>query len=47
MHGARSGAPRGNKNALKHGYYAAEAVEQRKTVSELLRLSREIIDSIC
>jgi hypothetical protein len=26
MHGAGGGAPPGNKNALKHGLYSAEAV---------------------
>jgi glucans biosynthesis protein len=46
MHGARGGAPEGNNNALKHGYYSAEAVQQRRVVSELIRRSRETIGSI-
>jgi hypothetical protein len=42
MHGgaAGSGAPIGNKNALRHGRYAAEAVDQRRRVSELIRAAR-------
>jgi len=31
MHGGPSpGAPRGNKNALKHGRYTAEAIAERR-----------------
>ncbi|MGI9482021.1 MAG: HGGxSTG domain-containing protein [Hyphomicrobiales bacterium] len=32
MHGGArgSGAPRGNKNALKHGFYTAEEIRLRK-----------------
>jgi len=32
MHGGApgSGAPRGNKNALKHGAYTREAIERRR-----------------
>jgi coenzyme F420-reducing hydrogenase gamma subunit len=38
MHGGKStGAPRGNKNALKHGHYTAKAVAERRHVRELLR----------
>ena len=34
MHGGvpGSGAPKGNKNAVKHGYYTREAIEQPKRV---------------
>jgi len=46
MHGARAGAPKGNKNALKHGNYSAKAIQQRKAVSELIRRSREAVCSI-
>src|SRR5260370_31247676 len=38
MHGGLSpGAPRGNKNAFKHGHYAAEAVANRRELAKLLR----------
>lgn len=38
MHGGApgSGAQKGNKNALKHGFYTAEAIAERKDVNELL-----------
>ena len=39
MHGGMSpGAPRGNRNALKHGRYTAEAIECRREISALLRV---------
>lgn len=39
MHGGApgSGAPRGNKNALKHGRYTRTAKEERRRAQELLR----------
>jgi hypothetical protein len=38
MHGGMSpGAPRGNKNALKHGRYTAEAIARRRKISALMR----------
>ena len=38
MHGGSSPvAPRGNKNALKHGRYTAEAVAIRREIATLLR----------
>jgi uncharacterized protein YjcR len=38
MHGGpSSGAPKGNKNALKHGRYTAEAIARRRYISALLR----------
>jgi len=45
MHGgaAGSGAPRGNKNALKHGLYTREAIEERQQLRALLRQSRSLI----
>ncbi len=43
MHGGPSpGAPKGNKNALVHGLYTAEAVRQRKEISVLLRAARAL-----
>jgi hypothetical protein len=48
MHGGapRSGAPRGNKNALKHGRYTCEAIEERWQLRALLRQSRILIQQI-
>jgi len=48
MHGgaAGSGAPRGNKNAFKHGLYTHDAIEQRRQVHELLRQSRKLLSEI-
>ena len=44
LHGGKStGAPLGNKNALKHGFYTAEAVAQRRRLSALLKESRELL----
>lgn len=38
MHGGLStGAPKGNKNALKHGYYSEEAIAERQALRKLLR----------
>jgi glucans biosynthesis protein len=48
MHGgaAGSGAPRRNKNALKHGRYTREAIEERRQLRALLRQSRSLIQQI-
>nr|WP_272906558.1 HGGxSTG domain-containing protein [Devosia sp. SL43] len=44
MHGgASTGAPIGNKNALKHGRYSAEAISRRRELSELLRSMRQLL----
>ena len=46
MHGGPSpGAPKGNRNALKHGRYTAEAIEQRREVASLLRAMRALFPS--
>jgi hypothetical protein len=38
MHGGLSpGAPKGNRNALKHGRYTASAVAERRKISALVR----------
>jgi hypothetical protein len=46
MHGgaAGSGAPAGNRNALKHGRYTAEVIEARRLASELVRTARKLIE---
>jgi glucans biosynthesis protein len=45
MHGgaAGSGAPVGNKNALRHGFYSAEAIARRRALSELIRITRNTL----
>jgi glucans biosynthesis protein len=45
MHGGApgSGAPRGNKNALKHGVYTREAIAQRRQVRDMIRQSRALL----
>jgi hypothetical protein len=43
MHGGLSpGAPKGNKNAFKHGRYSAEAIARRRVISGLLRAARNL-----
>jgi glucans biosynthesis protein len=48
MHGCApgSGAPFGNKNALKTGLYTRQAMAERKGVRILLRDSRDLIQKI-
>jgi hypothetical protein len=48
MHGGAlgSGAPRGNKNALKHGLYTRDAIENRRRLRDLLRQSRNLVTKI-
>ena len=38
-----AGAPRGNKNALKHGRFTREAIAERRLVRSLLQESRALI----
>ena len=46
MHGGTkgSGAPRGNKNALKHGYYTYEEKAWKRKISEFLRTQKDYLD---
>jgi len=48
MHGGApgSGAPRDNKNAVKHGLYTREAIAQRRQLRELMRQSRKLLSEI-
>ena len=48
MHGGAhgSGAPRGNKNALKYGRYTQEVLAGKRQVRALLRQSRKLLLSI-
>jgi len=44
MHGGKSTGPKpGTRNALKHGYYTREAIEKRKQVAQLLRVSKSLL----
>ena len=47
MHGGMSpGAPKGNKNAFKHGHYAAEAIASRREIAKLLRDARALVKQL-
>jgi glucans biosynthesis protein len=48
MHGGApgSGAPHGNQNALKSGTHTRDMREQRRTVTALLRRSRQMLDEL-
>jgi uncharacterized protein YjcR len=47
MHGGMSpGAPKGNRNAYKHGRYTAEAIADRQFMRGLIRQAREVAESI-
>jgi hypothetical protein len=42
MHGGTNpGAPNGNRNAVKHGRYTAEAINSRRATSALIRAARQ------
>ena len=44
MHGGKStGAPKGNKNAWKHGHYSEVAKAGRSFVKQLLQNARELL----
>ena len=43
LHGGLSpGAPKGNRNALKHGRYTAAAIASRREVADLIRAMRAL-----
>ncbi len=46
MHGAAGGAPKGNRNALKHGASSAEILALRREIQALARLARETMAAI-
>jgi glucans biosynthesis protein len=46
MHGAGGGAPKGNRNALKHGSFTTEAIETRRMVAALMKQARELVETI-
>jgi uncharacterized protein YjcR len=45
MHGGAegSGAPKGNKNALKHGLYTKEAIAECRYLRELIRSAKQTL----
>ena len=48
MHGGapESGAPTGNRNAVKHGLYTKAAIEERKQLRTLMRDARQLVHRI-
>jgi uncharacterized protein YjcR len=46
MHGAGGGAPKGNRNALKHGEFAAETIALKREIQALARIARETMAAI-
>lgn len=48
MHGGApgSGAPKGNKNALKHGLYTREAFAERKRIRQLIKEAEKFFEEI-
>ena len=46
MYGAAGGAPKGNRNALKHGGFTAETLALRKEVHALAEMARETTAAI-
>jgi len=46
MHGGKStGPPKGNRNALKHGFYSREAILQRRSIKKLLKDSQSLLQN--
>jgi uncharacterized protein YjcR len=47
MHGGLStGAPKGNKNAFKHGLFTAEAIANRQKIREMIRKFRGLMEQL-
>jgi hypothetical protein len=48
MHGGAkgSGAPLGNRNALKHGLHTREAIAERRAVRQLIRDAQQFLQEI-
>jgi hypothetical protein len=46
MHGAGGGAPKGNRNGLKHGEDSAETRALKREMQALARLARETMAAI-
>lgn len=46
LHGGKSGAPKGNKNAWKHGRYSKEALAEKALVKEIIKQAREFMKGV-
>ena len=48
MHGGaeRSGAPRANRNARKHGLFTADAIAERRRIQEVLGEARRLLEEM-
>lgn len=47
MHGGKAkGAPKGNRYALKHGHYTAEAIAGRRELMELVRHMKNLVEQV-
>jgi hypothetical protein len=48
MHGGAegSGAPKGNRNAFRHGRYTAEVIARQREMAALLRACRDQLGSM-
>jgi uncharacterized protein YjcR len=46
MHAAGGGAPKGNRNALKHGGFTAEGLVLKRQIITLARMARETIRAL-
>ena len=46
MHGAAGGAPKGNRNALKHGANSAKTLALKRQTTALVRMARETMAAI-
>jgi hypothetical protein len=48
MHGGApgSGAPRNNRNAVKHGHFTREAIEKRRRMRDLVRRANGLVRTI-
>ena len=46
MHGAGGGAPKGNRNAIKHGEFAAKTLALKREIQALARMARQTMAAI-
>ena len=46
VHGAGGGAPKGNRNAMKHGGFTAETLALKREIQALARMARETMAAI-
>jgi uncharacterized protein YjcR len=47
MHGGKApGAPKGNRNAVRHGRYTAEGIAERRELAALLRGMKGLVEQV-